>query len=310
MKVLFLGSPIEVLPIVTALLESGQLIGVVSQPAKPVGRGGKLEDPPVAAWAKSVGVRCLQPVSSKSQDFLEELRLLSPDVAVTAAYGQILSQDFLSIPRRATINIHPSKLPSYRGAIPIPQALLNGDAKTAVTILFTVKKLDAGSIIIQKDFDIGSDEKAGELTKRLFMEGSALLNSAFELIRNPLFVGTPQDETKVTHCRKIEKDDGQIDWMQSAVTSFNQFRAFDPWPGVWTIFSGNRIVISSMKLSVIDQPLKPGDVFFYKPTRSLIVGTSKGQVSIDRLKPAGSKEMDAASFWNGIKNKDQVKFGQ
>jgi len=307
-RVVFLGSPAEVVPLVECLKSAPDLdlVGVVSQPPKPVGRKQILEDPPVASFAKEQGLKVLQPASARDPEFQTALKALTPDICVTAAYGQILDDAFLKIPRRATINVHPSKLPFFRGATPIPTALLAGFNETAVTILFTVRKLDAGNIILQKDFSIGEHETNGALTARLFKESCAMVTESIEILRDLDFVGHPQDESKVSHCSKISKEDGKILWNLSAEETLRKFRAYHPWPGSFTFLSEQRIVITEMKPS--SSSMKEGAFTFDKNSKAIVAGTGKGAVEIHRLKPAGSKEMDASSFWNGLKIKENLSF--
>ncbi len=316
MRIVFMGSPDDVVAPLRHLHDHGpkvglELIAVISQPARPVGRGGKLQDPPVASFAKDLGVPCLQPDSARAPEFLEAFRELRPDVVVTAAYGQILSDEFLKIPRIGTINIHPSRIPQYRGATPVPASLLDGLKTTAVTILFTVKKLDAGNIILQQEFAIEATETAGALTKRLFEASGAMLMEALVMLaKSPEFQGVPQDDAKATFCKKIEKDMGFINWNADAVTVFNRFRAFEPWPGSWTAHGGRRIAVTDMALLSVNQQSasNPGQFLFDKPSKSLIVTCAKGAIAIRRLKPAGGKDMDAPSFWNGLKDKTDLTF--
>lgn len=246
MRLIFLGSPEAVLaPLETLQTQAKawghELVGVVSQPARPTGRGQNLVDPPVALFAKANGIPVLQPEKASDPVFLQAFKDWSPDVAITAAYGQILSDAFLAIPKRATINIHPSLLPKYRGAIPVPAALMEGETTSGVTILFTVKKLDAGNLIVQAKTPIQPKETAGELTTRYFVLGATLLESALRKLADPSFAGDPQNEKLVTHCRKIEKQHGIIDWQLPAEDTFNRFRAFSPWPGSYTFLQGKRL---------------------------------------------------------------------
>ena len=314
-RIVFMGSPEEVVSPLRVLAESGpakslELVAVISQPARPVGRGGKMADPPVAAFAKAAAIHCLQPENSKAAGFLDQLRDLRPDIIVTAAYGQILSQEFLEIPSIATINIHPSQLPNYRGATPVPAVLLDGLDKTAVTILFTVKKLDAGNIILQKDFEIGPDETAGQLTQRLFSASSPMLLDALTaLAANPDLKGQAQEDSLATFCKKIGKDMGEVSWDLSATEIVNRYRAFEPWPGSWSMFQNRRVGLTAMKIfSEENLSSAAGDVVFHKVSKSLVVRCAEGSVAITRLKPAGGKEMDATAFWNGVKDKSVAKF--
>ena len=166
----------------------------------------------------------LQPDKARDSAFLAELELLKPDIVVTAAYGQILSQEFLNIPTRATINVHPSLLPKYRGATPIPSALLHGDGQTGVTILFTVKALDAGNVILQTNHAIKPHETAAELTQDLFQLGAKLLPDTLKLLQSPTFDGIAQEESKISHCTKILKTDGLVNWSDEAQLIHNKLK--------------------------------------------------------------------------------------
>lgn len=314
MRLVFAGSPSEVIAPLESLMkhcqESGdQLVAVVSQPAKPAGRKQALTDPSVASYAKEQGLVCLQPRKASDPQFLEELKALDVDVIITAAYGQILSTAFLAIPKRATINIHPSLLPAYRGAIPVPAALLDGHSTTGVTILFTVKALDAGNIIVQESFAIEADETAAALTGRLFAASAPLLFAALDKLRDPNFTGLVQDESQVSLCRKIAKTDGAIDWNKASKTILNEFRAYQPWPGCYTERDKLRVSIEGMAAAGEEgDTLAPGEFYFDKKNKTIRVGTGDGQVAINRLKSAGSKSVDAPSFWNGQRLQGKGQF--
>jgi methionyl-tRNA formyltransferase len=315
MRVIFMGSPAEVVTPLQGLYEQGAahgltLVGIVSQPARPAGRGGKLADPPVAIFGRERSIPTLQPESAKDASFLESVRRLQPDVIITAAYGQILTDEFLKIPKIATINIHPSLLPSYRGATPIPAALMDGLKTTGVTILFTVKQLDAGNIISQKTFEIGPNETTLGLTQRLFSESSPMLLDVLSLLsKDPSFKGSPQDTAAATFCRKISKEMGRIDWSMDAATIFNRYRAFYPWPGSFTNLGSKVVAITEMSCGDINESKgKPGTFEYDKSIKSMTVNCGKGSVRINKLKPAGGKEMDAASFWNGLKDRSAPQF--
>ncbi len=320
MRIAFMGSPAEVISPLKQLLHAPRDLGfevvlVVSQPARPVGRSGQLQDPPLAAFAKSVGIPVLQPESARDPDFLDEFRSKRIDVVVTAAYGQILSQKFLAIPKRATINIHPSMLPQYRGATPVPAALLSGDLRTGVSILFTVKALDAGALIAVAESEIFPDETAGALTSRMFDLGGSELIKALQKLRDPDFNGIPQDDAHATFCKKIEKADGQVDWNREAAVNYNRFRAFHPWPGSFSFFAGKRVTFLDMsfpgELPVPDSlpPEISGAFIFSKRFSGLLVRSGSSLLVIRRLQLEGGKPVDAASFWNGIKDRTSCRFG-
>lgn len=313
MRIVFLGSPEEVIAPLRHLLNSGDkdqyLVAVVSQPAKPQGRGRSLEDPPIAMFSKAHSILTLQPNKASDPDFLNQLRELKPDIAITAAYGQILTDEFLAIPSRGTINIHPSMLPKYRGATPVQSAIAAGESTTGVTILFTVKKLDAGNIILQRSFNIGATEKSGQLMSRLFSESSTMLTDALKLLIDNNFAGTPQDPAKVTHCKKIDKTDGNIRWDREAEEIYNRFRAFDPWPGTYTFLGEKRVGISDMFFdNELVSTQKPGEFMFDKKKHCLVVGTDGGTLGITQLKISGSGVVNAAAFWNGLKDRSQPEF--
>lgn len=310
MKLVFMGSPEEVLGPLEALQNAShfQLVAVVSQPPKEQGRGKSLQDTAVARFARAQNIKLLLPIKASDPLFLNELRDLAPDVIITAAYGQMLSEEFLRIPKRATINIHPSLLPKYRGATPVPASLLAGDQVTGVSILFTIKKMDAGAIITQKEFSILAHETSPELTARMFKESTTLLLESLNLLRDPMFAGTAQDEGQVVSCRKINKVDGTVDWNLDAKTLVHQFRAYAGWPGSVASIQGQRIVITGMKLSSHPMNLAPGVFIYDKGSKHLRVGTKSECLEISKVKPAGKNEMDAAAFYNGCQAKGVSQF--
>lgn len=310
MKIVYMGSPEEVLGPLRALAiaETFELIAVVSQPPKEQGRGKTLQDTPVARFAKDHQIPLFIPAKASDPDFLRELKDLAPDVIITAAYGQMLSEEFLNIPHRATINIHPSLLPKYRGATPVPAALLAGDSLTGVSVLFTVKRMDAGAIIVQKEFSILPHETSPQLTLRLFQESTPLLFEALERLRDPGFTGTDQEESKVILCKKISKLDGVIHWQLDAQTLVQQFRAYFGWPGLSASMDSQRVLITGMSLSSQSYALSPGEFRFEKTSGHMVVGTGAGCVEISKVKPAGKNEMNGAAFYNGCQSKGVKKF--
>ncbi len=318
-----MGSPQEVVaPLQQLLAADGDfnVIAVVSQPARPVGRSGKLQDPPLAEFAKAKGILTLQPESARDPEFLGQLGGLDVDIIVTAAYGQILSKKFLAIPKRATINIHPSMLPKYRGATPVPAALLQGEPTTGVSVLFTVKALDAGAIICAAESPIASDETSGTLTQRMFEFSGSILIQALEKLRDPAFVGRAQDDRAATYCGKIEKSDGAVDWSLPAGVTLNRYRAFQPWPGSFTFFNGKRVALlevrpapnapnsTNVRNDVDSAPIAPGAFVFSKPAKAILVGCGDGVLAVTKLQNEGGKPVDAAAFWNGIKDRSDCRF--
>ena len=311
MRIVFLGTPEFAVYPLQYLVEQSEheVVGVVSQPSKKKGRGQKLLASPVTEYAIKKGLIHFEPLKASNSEFLQSLRDLEPDLFITCAYGKILTQKFLNIPKRGTINIHPSELPKYRGAIPVPAALLDGLKKTYISILFTVKALDAGNIIVQTPSNIGPKERSDELLHRLFKESIEPLKEALTKLEDPHFEGTPQNEEQATECRKIEKEDGLVDWTLSAETLFNRFRAFSPWPGTYTFFKGKRIVITGMDFDAketCDNLSHTGQFTLESKSKSLKVVTSSGVITLVKIKPEGKKEMLAADLWNQIPKAERL----
>lgn len=313
MKLVYMGSPKAAVAPLEYLLNSQddiQVVAVISQAAKPVGRNRVPRDPPVAELAKRHGLKVFQPDKVSGEEFLVTLRQLAPDVVVTCAYGQILSSKFLEIPKRATINIHPSILPAYRGATPVQSALLDGVSETGVTILFTVKALDAGNIIAQKSFAVGSHENSDELLTRLFKESGPMLVESLERLSDPTFIGTPQDPALVTHCKKFSREDGQVQWHMDGQSIINRYRAFQPWPGAFSFLDGKRIALADMAIREANSGTAPGRVVFSKTHQELLVAASDVFIGVGRLCREGGKFVSAQAFWNGLRHKDGLIFAK
>lgn len=290
-----------------------EVLAVVSQPAKKAGRGQqKLIDPPLAQFAKKEGILCLQPEKASDPDFQKTLKNLHPDIIITCSYGQILNSKFLDIPTRGTINIHPSMLPKYRGATPIQSALLDGLTETGITILFTIKELDAGNLIVQEKKSIASEEVSGDLTSRLFLESGPLLVEALKTLEDSTFTGKPQNPDEVIFCKKIKKEDGLVSWESTAEKIYNTYRAYTPWPMTHTFFRGKRIVLNSLSLTDHENStqIDPGAFSFSKKDKALYVRCQDGFLKIHTLKPEGSRILSAADFWNGLKNREDLLFSQ
>ena len=307
MRIIFLGSPEYAVYPLKWLHESSEheLVGVVSQTPKKKGRGMKVLASPVSLYAVENKIPLLTPEKASNEDFLKELKALKPDLCITCAYGKILTKKFLEIPSRGTINIHPSELPFYRGAVPVPAALLDGLTKTSVTVLFTVKALDAGHLITQESFDIAPEETADELLTRLFKASTSALKKSLEKLEDPDFIGDPQDESKVTHCTKISKEDGLVQWKNSSSKIFNAYRAYCPWPGSFTFYEGKRVILDKMSFLKESFPQdelikSEGQFYFLKERKVLRVKTQDSFINILSLRPEGKKLIGASDFWNQI----------
>jgi methionyl-tRNA formyltransferase len=229
-RLAFFGTPQFAVPALDALAESHEIALVVAQPDKPAGRGMEMRPPAVAVRARELGLPLLQPL--KVREAIDDVRRLAPEIAIVVAYGKILPAALLEIPRHGFLNIHGSILPSWRGAAPIQRAIEQGDSETGVTIMRVDEQLDHGPMLAIAKTPIGPDEHTPSVAARLSALGAATLLDV--LARLDEIQETPQDHSRATLAPKIEKREGEIDWNASAQSIYNKFRAFDPWPGVFT----------------------------------------------------------------------------
>ncbi len=306
MRVLFMGSPPEVITVVEKLQLLQQrgaitLIGVVSQLRRGQ-RGLREVESPVSLFAKAQRIACYQPQQASAPAFMAQLRALQPDVILTAAYGQILTAEFLAIPTRAVINIHPSLLPRWRGAAPVVAAVREGATASGVTICFTVREVDAGNIIVQQALALPAHTHHRDLTALLFRTGAELLPTTFKLLRDPDFHGTPQDPRQVSRCRKVGKKDGLVAWQSKASAIYQQFLACYGWPETFTFFQGRRVILKEMASPrpATAPSTSCGAFTCERHTKSLCVNTGGGMVVVTHLQLAGRRTADAWSFWHGI----------
>ncbi|MCY4444447.1 MAG: methionyl-tRNA formyltransferase [Proteobacteria bacterium] len=303
MRIVFMGTPEYVIAPCEALHKDPRwdLIAVLTPPARSKGRSKKLVDPPLARWAKEQDLLCLQPARLAGCKELAQLATLSCDLIVTAAYGQILDQECLSLPLFGVINIHPSKLPLYRGATPVQEAILQGDRSTAVSILHTTLQLDSGPVIITKDITIKDHQRADALLALLFNLSAPLLLKACQMIaenpNNP--IGIPQDEQKASYCGKLNKQMGWLDFSSSAKDLYRRYRAFYPWPGSYTFLCKKRVIIEDMK-PLASSHLKPFELAYNASTHVLCVGTRCNDLALISLKSEGKPSQSGQTYWHGL----------
>ena len=230
-KIVFMGTPAFSAPILRMLVEEGyDVISVVTQPDRPVGRKKVLTPTPVKEEALRLGLPVYQPEKLKNPEELQHVLDLAPDLIITAAFGQILPSAVLEAPKLGAINVHASLLPAYRGGAPIHQAIIDGQTETGVTIMYMVDRLDAGDIISQTVVPIGSKDDTGVMFDKLSVAGKDLLKATLPSIIDGTNERKPQDEEKVTYARNISRDQERIDWTQSAQAIYNQVRGLHPWP--------------------------------------------------------------------------------
>lgn len=300
MRIVFMGTPDFAAASLKALLEAGQqVIGVVTQPDKPKGRGKQVQSPPVKALALEYNLPVYQPSSIKTGEFYEQLSLLKPDCIVVVAYGKILTKEVLLLPPRGCINVHASILPYYRGSAPIHWAVINGEQETGITTMFMDEGMDTGDMILKSRLPIGPDENVGIIHDRLAAQGANLLVKTMELLVQGKAPRTPQDHSIATYAPMLRKEHEHINWNQKAQEVHNHVRGMDPWPGTFTTWEGQ--VLKIWKTSV-PAPLmfsaSPGTVLELQ-TGGILVQTRQGQVLIKELQLQGSKRMEAGQFLRG-----------
>ncbi|SFQ18118.1 methionyl-tRNA formyltransferase [Caldicoprobacter faecalis] len=302
LKIVFMGTPEFAIPSLEAIVSSGhQIIGVVTQPDKPKGRGKKLAPPPVKEWAVARNIPVYQPEKVKDPEFIEVLKGLAPDLIVTAAYGQILPKEILDIPPLGCINVHASLLPKYRGASPIQQALIDGETETGITIMYMDVGMDTGDIIFQKSTPIYPDEQADELHDRLAVLGGEALAEVLKLFEKGRPAGRPQEQEKATYCKKIDKSMGNIDWTQSAVRIKNLVRGLTPWPGTFTFLGDQRIKVWKVQEWEYSNlgTHTPGQVVAADQRHGLVVACGEGFLRLVRIQGEGKKVMEDVEFLRG-----------
>lgn len=309
MKIVFMGTPDFSAVVLEKLNSVYPVSAVVTGLDKPVGRGYNLAPSPLKVKAIELGIPVLQ-YAKVSREGLDDIRALEPDVIVTAAFGQILSDAFLAIPKFAVLNVHASLLPKYRGSSPIQWSIINGDEKTGITIMKTVKAVDAGDVLLEKETEIGKKETAGELFDRLAILGGEAIVEAISLVESGKATFTPQDESKVTHCSMINKGDGLVDFSKSAKEIDCFVRGMTPWPSAYThigektlkIFDVEKVELSDLQKS-IDQfeNAKFGEVVLADKNHGLIVKVADGFIRLHVIQLEGSKRMDDTQFLLGRK---------
>jgi methionyl-tRNA formyltransferase len=301
MRVLFWGTPEFATPPLRALLGEGfDVVGVVTQPDRPVGRSrSKLEPSPVKLIALEEGIPVLQPEKPRSDaEFLDAVRTLAPDISIVVAYGNLLSKDLIDLPKRGTLNIHASLLPAFRGAAPIQASIVAGLGETGVTIMRMVPKLDAGPIVHQLTTPITDDETGGELTLRLSELGALALIEALALMEAGAAKERDQDESAATYAGKIDRDTTRIDWSRPAADVARQIRAFDPKPGAWTTHHGADLKVFGARHMRSLHTSEPGAVTLIDGN-GMAVACGDGEVQILALQPSGKRRLTPADLANG-----------
>lgn len=310
MKIIFMGTPDFSVGIIKALHKSRhEVVLAVTQPDRPKGRSGKLIPCPVKQYALEEGIEVYQCEKIKSPEAVEKLRGYHADLFVVAAFGQILSKEILDMPRYGCINVHASLLPKYRGASPIQQAILDGERTTGVTIMQMNEGLDTGDILISKEVSIDEKETGGSLFEKLADTGSSLITEAVDGIEKGELVPRKQDDEKASYTGIIKKERGRIDFSGNAVDIERLIRAFDPWPGGYTSFSGKTLKLWSADVCKERGGGTPGTVTEVTKD-SFTVSCGSGGLVVRDLQLEGKKRMSTKDFLLGNDLKEGDRLGE
>ena len=304
MKILFWGTPDFALPGLRALLGEGhEVVGVVTQPDRPAGRGQVLQQSPIKEIALGERIPVLQPERARGPEFLEQLRALAPELSVVIAYGQILPRAVLELPPLGSINVHASLLPELRGAAPINWAIIRGYTETGVTIMRMSERMDAGPIILQAAEPIAPDERASDLWNRLSEMGAAALVEALALLEAGVQEERAQDETRATFAPRLDRQDARINWSRSALDLDRLIRGLDEMPGAWSQLDGRTIKLFR---PLIENPElregEPGQVLDVRPDDDALgirIACGTGSLWIREVTPQGKRRMMASAWARG-----------
>jgi methionyl-tRNA formyltransferase len=310
LKIIFMGTADFGGPVLEKLADNREnKIAVITQPDRPQGRGRKILPTPIKKIALDKGMEVFQPENINDEESIKRMEEFNPDIILVVAYGQILFSEILNIPKIGCINIHGSLLPKYRGAAPVNRAIINGEKEAGITFMFMKEKVDAGEIIFQEKINIFLDETCGELYYRLSDLSARSLPKLLEKIKSGKVERIPQDNKLATFARKMNKEDGKIDWSAKGEKVYNLIRGTIPFPGAYTYYQGRKLKITRVRFLSDYQDetdtgsLKPGRVVKTEKDSILISTGDKGMIKILRLIPAGSKELTANQFVNGYKIK-------
>jgi methionyl-tRNA formyltransferase len=296
MRVLFIGTGEIGVPVLRSLIQSAdhELVGVVTQPDKPVGRAQRIEAPPVKAALVDAPVPILQPKRIKDQEAVAGIRDLAPEVIVVMAYGQILPRPVLQIPPIACLNLHASLLPRHRGAAPIQAAIVAGDPQSGITVMYMDEGLDTGDVLLQKQIPIAPDETGGSLHDRLGEIAPVALEEALAQLQAGTAPRIAQDPATASYAPKLEREHGQIDWTEPAALIERKIRAFNPWPGAFTTLrdeAGTERKLKIFRASVVDS--------CSADPANLVVPTKAGALRLEEVQLEGKRRMNAAEFLRG-----------
>lgn len=319
MRIVYMGTPDFAVNTLEAIVKAGHEVSlVVTQPDKAKGRGKKLMFTPVKEKALEYNLKVAQPEKVKEEEFVKELEEINPDVIVVVAFGQILSERILNIPKYGCINVHASLLPAYRGAAPIQWAVIDGLKETGVTTMYMEKGLDTGDIICQSTLELAKDETGGSLFDRLALEGAKLLITTLEQLEAGTAVRVKQDDSKSSYAKMLSKDMGRLDFTKDAVTLERLIRGLNPWPSAFTALGDKGLKIyqaeiidetDTAKLLNGNDTLNQAGTIIAVDKKSFTVRCKEGALRILNLQLEGKKRMDTAAFLLGYKIETGMKLG-
>ncbi len=299
MRIVFMGTPEFAVPSLEALLKSGDLIvGIVTQPDRPKGRGQVLTPPPVKLIAQREGIPFLQPAKIRVPEFLTALADWKPDLIAVTAYGRILHSPILTLPPMGCVNVHGSLLPKYRGAAPVQWAVINGETETGITTMMMDEGMDTGAMLLQESLPIFPEDTSGTLAPRLAVLGGRLLVETIARLKAGTITPRPQNHALATLAPPLKKEDGAIDWMTRAINIANRVRGLSPWPGAYTYIGSERWMVWSATQSPGKLEVAPGTIIEVTK-QSIHVATGDGVLALKEIQPSNSKRLTVAQYLAG-----------
>ena len=301
MNIVFMGTPEFALPTLEKIHNSSHsILSVITQPDRPKGRGQKQVDSPIKKFALENNLPLLQPATVNTKEFIAALLENRPDYIIVVAFGQILSETLLKVPKQFCINLHSSLLPKYRGAAPINRAILNGETRSGVTTMIMDKGMDTGDILLVDETPIEQNDDAQSLHDKLSEQGGKLVLETLSRLQKNDLLPTPQNSDLASYAPKLKKEESLIDWKIDAENIFNKIRGLSPWPGTHTLYNGKRLAILKGEIVLGEPSDRPGHVERITDT-GIEVGTGKNRLKITELKLEGKKAMQVKSFLSGYK---------
>ena len=308
MKVVFMGTPEFAVPTLQALIDHHQVAAVVTQPDRQRGRGKEVQFSPVKEKAAEYKIPVLQPEKARDEEFIQELETIAPDVIVVVAYGQILPERILNLPKYGCINVHGSLLPKYRGAAPIQWAVLNGEEKTGITTMYMEKGLDTGDMIDKAEVVLDPKETAGSLHDKLMNLGADLLLETLDKLEKGTIVRTKQDDSQSCYAKMLSKEMGRMDFSRSAKELEQWIRGMNPWPSAYTTMNGKTLKIWDADVVSYEGSEEAGTVV--KVTKdTIIVAAGEGALALKEIQLAGKKRMPVQAFLLGSSVETGIRLG-